>query len=207
MLVGALDSDNYQFNRECVNKVAFSWLTRLHTSLTNLSTCYGCAAWVGCPRASAYRNRLAMRPGARAKWAMSAKPLAELIDDCIAPALAAQGFAGRAIVSLWPEIVGERLGARSRPLKIDWPRRRPAPGEATEPATLVVRVEGAFALEMRAARPLVIERAQYASRLAPPSASWCSSRACRRARSAEAGAGARCRRGRARRGTGLADRR
>lgn len=89
---------------------------------------------------------------------MAAKPLAELIDDCIAPALAAQGFAGRAIVSLWPEIVGERLGARSRPLKIDWPRRRPAPGEASEPATLVVRVEGAFALEMQQLGPLVIER-------------------------------------------------
>ncbi len=43
---------------------------------------------------------------------MAAKPLADLIDDCLAPALAAQGFAGRAIVSLWPEIGGERL-ARS----------------------------------------------------------------------------------------------
>lgn len=89
---------------------------------------------------------------------MSAKPLAELIDDCIAPALAAQGFAGRAIVSLWPEIVGERLAARSRPLKIDWPRRRPAPGEASEPATMVVRVESAFALEMQQLGPLVLER-------------------------------------------------
>jgi len=89
---------------------------------------------------------------------MAAKPLAELIDDCIAPALAAQGFAGRAIVSLWPEIVGERLAARSRPLKIDWPRRRPAPGEASEPATMVVRVESAFALEMQQLGPLLVER-------------------------------------------------
>lgn len=89
---------------------------------------------------------------------MAAKPLAELIDDCLAPALAAQGFAGRAVVALWPEIVGERLGARSRPLKIDWPRRRPAPGEAAEPATLVVRVEGAFALDMQQMTPLVLER-------------------------------------------------
>ncbi|TQI76056.1 hypothetical protein FHT98_3846 [Bosea sp. AK1] len=96
---------------------------------------------------------------ARAHYkAMSAKPLAELIDDCIAPALAAQGFAGRAIVSLWPEIAGERLAARSRPLKIDWPRRRPAPGEASEPATMVVRVESAFALEMQQLGPLLVER-------------------------------------------------
>ncbi|WP_439497048.1 DUF721 domain-containing protein [Bosea sp. (in: a-proteobacteria)] len=89
---------------------------------------------------------------------MAAKPLADLIDDCLAPALAAQGFAGRAIVSLWPEIVGERLAARSRPLKIDWPRRRPAPGEVSDPATLVVRVEGAFALDMQQLGPLVLER-------------------------------------------------
>ncbi len=89
---------------------------------------------------------------------MPAKPLADLIDDCLAPALKAQGFAGRAIVALWPEIVGERLSRRSRPLKIDWPRRRPAPGETPEPATLVVRVEGAFALDMQQAGPLVLER-------------------------------------------------
>lgn len=89
---------------------------------------------------------------------MAAKPLADLIDDCLAPALAAQGFAGRAIVSFWPEIVGERLATRSRPLKIDWPRRRPAPGEMSEPAVMVVRVEGAFALEMQQLAPLVLER-------------------------------------------------
>ncbi len=89
---------------------------------------------------------------------MTAKPLADLIDDCLAPALAAQGFAGRAIVSFWPEIVGERLAARSRPLKIDWPRRRPAPGEVAEPAVMVVRVEGAFALELQQLSPLVLER-------------------------------------------------
>jgi hypothetical protein len=89
---------------------------------------------------------------------MPAKPLADLIDDCLAPALAAQGFAGRAIVALWPEIVGERLASRSRPLKIDWPRRRPAPGEASEPATLVVRVEGAFALDMQQLSAVVLQR-------------------------------------------------
>jgi hypothetical protein len=89
---------------------------------------------------------------------MVVKPLAELIDNCLAPALAAQGFAGRSVVTFWPEIVGERLAQRTRPLKIDWPRRRNAPGETAEPATLVVRVEGAFALEMQQLGPLVLER-------------------------------------------------
>jgi hypothetical protein len=95
---------------------------------------------------------------ARPQWRMAVKPLADLIDDLLAPALAAQGFAGRAIVSLWPEIVGERLSLRTRPLKIDWPRRRPAPGETAEPATMVVRVESAFALEMQQLAPIVLER-------------------------------------------------
>jgi hypothetical protein len=92
------------------------------------------------------------------EWRMAVKPLADLIDDLLAPALAAQGFAGRAIVSLWPEIVGERLAQRTRPLKIDWPRRRPAPGEASEPATMVIRVESAFALEMQQLAPIVLDR-------------------------------------------------
>jgi hypothetical protein len=90
---------------------------------------------------------------------MPPRPLADLIDACLAPALAQQGFAGRQIVSLWPEIVGERLGQYSRPLKIDWPRRRNGPGEAApDPATLVVRVEGAFALELQHLAPVIIER-------------------------------------------------
>lgn len=89
---------------------------------------------------------------------MPLKPLADLIDHCLAPALAAQGFADRSIVALWPQMVGERLATHSRPLKIDWPRRRGAPGEASEPATLVVRVESAFALDLQQLAPLVTER-------------------------------------------------
>ena len=89
---------------------------------------------------------------------MPPKHLAELIDACLAPALAAQGFADRSIVALWPQIVGERLAARSRPLKIDWPRRRGTPGEPADPATLVVRIESAFALDMQQLAPLVCER-------------------------------------------------
>ncbi len=97
---------------------------------------------------------------------MPPRPLADLIDACLAPVLAQQGFAGRQVVSLWTDIVGERLAARSRPLKIDWPRRRQGIGLAArektdsppDPATLVVRVEGAFALELQHLAPVVIER-------------------------------------------------
>jgi hypothetical protein len=88
------------------------------------------------------------------------RPLADLIGAAIQPALAAQGFAGREVLSLWSEIVGERLAARSRPLKIDWPRRRPGADDGARPdqATLVVLVESAFAPELQHAAPVILAR-------------------------------------------------
>lgn len=87
------------------------------------------------------------------------RPLSELIGDQIAPALAAHGFAGREVVSRWPEIAGERLSAHSRPLRIEWPRQRPgAEGERGDPATLVVLVESAFALELQHLAPVILSR-------------------------------------------------
>jgi hypothetical protein len=87
-----------------------------------------------------------------------ARPLADLIGDAIAPALAAQGFAGREIVARWGDLVGERLATRSRPLRIDWPKRRGGAGEQADPATLVILVESAFAPELQHAQPLILSR-------------------------------------------------
>ncbi|GJE55395.1 MULTISPECIES: DUF721 domain-containing protein [Methylobacterium] len=87
------------------------------------------------------------------------KPLADLIEACIGPAFAAQGFASTDILAAWPEIVGERLGRACQPVKLEWPRR--PRGETTgraESGTLVVRVEGAFALELQHLVPVVIQR-------------------------------------------------
>jgi hypothetical protein len=87
------------------------------------------------------------------------KPLAELLETCLGKAIAAQGFTGADLLVSWPEIVGERLGAASRPIRVDWPRRMPGErDDQRQPATLVVRVEGAFALELQHLAPLVIER-------------------------------------------------
>lgn len=92
------------------------------------------------------------------------RPLADLVDSCLGEALAKQGFAGSDIVLNWPDIVGETLARRSQPLRIAWPRK---PGSARaagrrepppDPATLHVRVESAFALELQHRAPLVIER-------------------------------------------------
>ncbi|GJE38334.1 DUF721 domain-containing protein [Methylobacterium persicinum] len=88
------------------------------------------------------------------------KPLAELIDACIGPAFAAQGFASTDILAAWPEIVGERLARFCRPAKLEWPRRRRSAedGGGPEPGTLVVRVEGVFALELQHLAPVVVQR-------------------------------------------------
>jgi hypothetical protein len=87
------------------------------------------------------------------------KPLADFVDKCLGPALAAQGFAASDVIVAWPEISGGRLAAFSRPVKLEWPRRsRLDPESRAEPATLVVRVEGAFALELQHLAPLLIER-------------------------------------------------
>lgn len=86
------------------------------------------------------------------------RPLADLIGPVLGKALAAQGFTGADIVASWAEIVGERLAHSSRPVRVEWPRRRQEADQRPEPATLVVRVEGAFALELQHLAPLVLER-------------------------------------------------
>lgn len=86
------------------------------------------------------------------------RPLAELVDACIAPVLAAQGFAASDIVVGWPEIVGERLAPFCEPVKVQWPRRPGGPDMPAEHATLIVRVESAFALEVQHLAPIIIER-------------------------------------------------
>jgi hypothetical protein len=89
-----------------------------------------------------------------------ARPLAEFLDACLSPSLAAQGFATSDVIMAWPDIVGERLAAFTQPLKIEWKRKSPHadPEARPDPATLVIRVESAFALELQHLAPTVIDR-------------------------------------------------
>jgi hypothetical protein len=89
-----------------------------------------------------------------------ARPLAEFLDVCLSPSLAAQGFATSDILMAWPDIVGGRLAAFTQPLKIEWKRKGPHadPEARPDPATLVIRVESAFALELQHLAPTVIDR-------------------------------------------------
>lgn len=83
----------------------------------------------------------------------SARPLADFVAPGIADVCGKAGFSVVEVVTHWDEIVGPDLAPRSLPMKLQWAR-----GGETEPATLVVRVEGAYAIEMQYAAPVVIER-------------------------------------------------
>ena len=74
--------------------------------------------------------------------------------------LARQGFSEADLILHWDDVVGEPLASGSRPIKLQWPPRPPAgqiDGQA-RPATLVVRVEGAFALELQHRADQVLAR-------------------------------------------------
>src|ERR1700726_3600436 len=87
------------------------------------------------------------------------RPLADLVQTAIGPVLMRQGFGHSGLVLFWDDIVGERLAAMSQPVKVQWPvRQRRAAGNDPAPATLIVRVETGFALELQHLAPVVIER-------------------------------------------------
>lgn len=85
------------------------------------------------------------------------RPLADVVGAALNPVLLRQGFGQSDIVLFWDEIVGERLAAMSEPVCLRWPRRGKSE-QGFAPATLVVRVEGAFALELQHLASIIIER-------------------------------------------------
>jgi hypothetical protein len=87
-------------------------------------------------------------------------PLADFVRAAVDPVLAKQGFGESSLILHWDDIVGERVAACSEPIKLQWPPRpakRP-PDAVVEPATLVLRVSGAMALEIQHMGPILIER-------------------------------------------------
>jgi len=99
---------------------------------------------------------VAKRPTMNKPGPISAKPLSVLLSDVFSDAYARQGFAARELVTRWAEIIGPELSAHCEPLKMQWPR--PVEGQAQEPATLVLRVEGPMALEIQHASDVILER-------------------------------------------------
>jgi hypothetical protein len=87
-------------------------------------------------------------------------PLADLVAGAVDPALARLGFSQSSLILHWDDIVGERIASCSEPIKLQWPPRpaRRADDSAIEPATLVLRVSGAMALDVQHEAPQLIAR-------------------------------------------------
>jgi hypothetical protein len=85
-----------------------------------------------------------------------AKPLRDLVPKVVSDSFNRQGFASAELVTRWTEIVGVEIAAHSEPIKVQWVR--PADGEAREPGTLVLRVEGPSAIEIQHLANVVCER-------------------------------------------------
>lgn len=86
-----------------------------------------------------------------------AAPLADVVGPTIAELCGKAGFSVVEVVTHWDEIVGHDLAARSMPIRLQW-QRRPEGSGTPEPATLMVRVEGPYAIEFQYAAPVIIER-------------------------------------------------
>ncbi len=88
-----------------------------------------------------------------------AAQLGSLLGGVVEPTLAARGLGEMSLLTDWPDIVGASIARYARPIQIQWPPRgaKRAPDEGA-PATLVLRIDGAFALEAQHASPVIIER-------------------------------------------------
>jgi hypothetical protein len=84
------------------------------------------------------------------------RPLADVVGRCLGDVFARQGFASGELVTHWPEIVGEEIAAHAEPLKLQWARG--GDPDTSEPATLVLRVEGPAAIEIQHLAPIIMER-------------------------------------------------
>jgi hypothetical protein len=86
--------------------------------------------------------------------------LGDFVAPLVEPILAKQGFGEASLIASWPEIVGETISRHCRPIKLQWPPRpqKRDPESPVEPATLVLRVEGGFALEAQHSAAVIIER-------------------------------------------------
>ena len=78
----------------------------------------------------------------------------------MSPALAARGLSESSLIAHWPEIVGLDIARFARFERLNWPPRGAKPDPEAEPAsaTMILRIDGAFALEAQHLTRLIAER-------------------------------------------------
>ena len=84
-------------------------------------------------------------------------PVSDLAAEILDPVLRRRAGMSVGLVQSWEEIAGPRLAAKSRPEKIQWPRRG-HDDDPYEPATLVIAAEGIAALHLQHATGEIIGR-------------------------------------------------
>lgn len=83
------------------------------------------------------------------KWAdRNPVAISDLATAILDPVMRKRAGISIGLVQSWDEIAGPRLASRSRPEKIQWPRRAHE-DDPFEPATLVIACEGAAALYLQ----------------------------------------------------------
>ena len=89
-----------------------------------------------------------------------AKALAEFMPEIIGEALASRGLSEASLVADWPVIVGESIARYARPIQLQWPPRaaKRDPEAPIAASTLVLRVDGAFALEAQHNAAIIVAR-------------------------------------------------
>jgi hypothetical protein len=98
-------------------------------------------------------KRKPMSPPPPGKY-KAAAPLADFVSAAMNEAFKRQGFAATEIVTHWEDIVGAALSCRSEPVKLTWPRRE----DPESVGTLMIRVEGAYAIEVQHMSAQIIDR-------------------------------------------------
>ncbi len=95
------------------------------------------------PGGNVGKSQLAAKPKKR-----GARLVGDLVTGVIDPALRKKAGISISLLRSWSEIAGQDLAERTRPLKIDWPRRD-AQGDDFKPGTLVLACDQSVVLKIQ----------------------------------------------------------
>jgi hypothetical protein len=100
------------------------------------------------------------KSGARRPSQKFSRPLAEFVNRALDPLVAKQGFGESSVLLQWETIVGARIAGLCQPIRLRWPPRAKsrAPDKPEEPATLSLRVEPGFGLDIQHMSGAIINR-------------------------------------------------